>query len=157
MYKFRTMSDERDSAGNLLPDNKRLSAFGKFLRSTSLDELPELLNVIKGDMSIVGPRPLLMRYLPFFTDKEYVRHNMRPGITGLAQIKGRNHLSWEQRLAFDVWYVENWSIFLDVKILFLTFLAVLNKKGVDVDPSGRMMDLDEERSLAEKNNNADSS
>lgn len=147
MFKFRTMTDERDADGNLLPDNYRLTSFGKLLRSTSLDELPELVNVLKGDMSLVGPRPLLMKYLPFFTDKEKLRHNMRPGITGWAQVKGRNHLPWGERLSLDVWYINNWSLWLDMKILFETFLTVIQKRGVEVNPSGRMLDLDEERSL----------
>jgi sugar transferase EpsL len=150
MYKFRTMTDDRDLAGNVLPDANRLTPFGRLLRSTSLDELPELINVLKGDMSLVGPRPLLMKYLPFFTDEEKLRHNMRPGITGWAQVKGRNHLPWNQRLALDVWYVNNWSLWLDLKILCETFLTVINRRGVEVNPSGRMLDLDEERSLSGK-------
>lgn len=146
IYKFRTMKDLRDENGNLLPDEQRLTRFGAFLRSTSLDELPELINVLKGDMSLVGPRPLLMEYLPFYTEREKLRHSVKPGITGWAQINGRNLLSWNERLEMDVWYVENWSILLDIKILFLTVIAVLNKKGLIVNPRSVMLDLDEERS-----------
>ncbi|MGA2798278.1 MAG: sugar transferase, partial [Thermoguttaceae bacterium] len=120
VYKFRTMTDNRDSQGNLLPDALRLTALGKFLRKTSLDEFPQLYNVLRGEMSLVGPRPLCMEYLPYFTEREQLRHTVRPGITGWGQIHGRNQVSWDDRLAFDVWYVENWSFFLDLKILALT-------------------------------------
>jgi len=116
LYKFRTMLDLRDEHGNLLPDEKRLTRVGRFLRNWSLDELPEFWNVLKGDMSLVGPRPLLMEYLPFYTEREKLRHSVKPGITGWAQINGRNLLSWNERLEMDVWYVENWSILLDIKI-----------------------------------------
>ena len=146
LYKFRTMLDLRDERGNLLPDEKRLTRVGRFLRNWSLDELPQFWNVLKGDMSLVGPRPLLMEYLPFYTEREKLRHSVKPGITGWAQINGRNLLSWNERLEMDVWYVENWSILLDIKILFLTVIAVLNKKGLIVNPRSVMLDLDEERS-----------
>ncbi|MEI7590673.1 MAG: sugar transferase, partial [Deltaproteobacteria bacterium] len=114
MYKFRTMTDERDSDGNLLPDEKRLTKFGKFLRSTSLDELPELWSVLKGDMSLVGPRPLLVEYLPLYTSEQMRRHEVKPGITGWAQVNGRNNISWEDKFKLDVWYVDNQSIWLDI-------------------------------------------
>jgi len=146
LYRFRTMLDLRDKHGNLLPDEKRLTPVGRFLRNWSLDELPQFWNVLKGDMSLVGPRALLMEYLPFYTEREKLRHSVKPGITGWAQINGRNLLSWNERLEMDVWYVENWSILLDIKILFLTVIAVLNKKGLIVNPRSVMLDLDEERS-----------
>ena len=130
IYKFKTMADERDSNGNLLPDSERLTKFGCFLRSASLDELPELLNVIKGDMSIVGPRPLLVEYLDRYTSEQARRHEVKPGITGWAQVNGRNRLSWEERFKLDVWYVDNWSIGLDVKIIFLTLIKMLNREGI---------------------------
>ncbi|MFW6046943.1 MAG: sugar transferase [Candidatus Woesearchaeota archaeon] len=125
MYKFRTMTNEKDVNGQLLPDEKRITNFGKFLRKTSIDELPELLNVVKGDMSLIGPRPLLIKYLPFYTENERKRHQVRPGITGLSQVNGRNTLNWENRLKLDVIYVENMSFKLDLKILFKTFLTVI--------------------------------
>lgn len=130
MYKFRTMTDARDENGNLLPDNQRLTKFGQFLRSTSLDELPELFNVLKGDMSLVGPRPLLMEYLERYTPEQARRHEVRPGITGWAQINGRNALSWEEKFKLDVWYVDNWSLWLDIKILFLTVVKTLRREGI---------------------------
>jgi sugar transferase EpsL len=130
MYKFRTMSDARDSAGNLLPDEQRMTRFGRFLRSTSLDELPELFNVLKGDMSLVGPRPLLLQYLERYTPEQARRHEVKPGITGWAQINGRNALSWEEKFALDVWYVDHQSLWLDIKILFLTLWKVLKREGI---------------------------
>lgn len=130
MLKFRTMTDGRDKKGNLLPDEVRLTAFGKLLRSTSLDELPELLNVLKGDMSLVGPRPLLMEYLPLYSPEQARRHQVRPGITGWAQVNGRNALSWEDKFALDVWYVDNWSIELDLRILAKTVGAVFKRHGI---------------------------
>ncbi len=130
MYKFRTMTNAGDAAGNLLPDAERLVPFGRFLRSTSLDELPELFNVIKGDMSLVGPRPLLMEYLDRYTPEQFRRHEVRPGITGWAQVNGRNAISWEERFKLDVWYVDNWSLWLDCKILALTFLKTLKREGI---------------------------
>ena len=131
IYKFRTMSDERDAGGNLLPDEKRLTRFGKFLRKTSLDELPELFNVLKGDMSLVGPRPLLMEYLPLYSKEQMRRHEVKPGITGWAQVNGRNTLSWEDKFKMDVWYVDNISFRLDAKILFLTIWKVLKSEGIN--------------------------
>jgi lipopolysaccharide/colanic/teichoic acid biosynthesis glycosyltransferase len=146
LTKFRTMTDERDGEGNLLPDGERLTGFGRLLRSTSLDELPELFNVLKGDMSIVGPRPLLMRYMPYFTERERLRFTVLPGITGWAGVNGRNTTSWDERCRLDVWYVEHRSLWLDVKIMFLTFSKVLTRSGVLVDAKSTMMlNLDEER------------
>jgi len=145
MIKFRTMRESYDSSGKLLPDSERLTRFGNFLRSSSLDELPELWNVLKGDMSLVGPRPLLVRYLDYYTDIERVRYQVRPGITGWAQVNGRNESSWDARLAHDVWYVKNQSFLLDLKILVMTALRVVKSDGVVVDPSAQMLDLDEER------------
>lgn len=131
MIKFRTMTDERDAEGNLLPNEQRLPKFGKMLRATSLDEMPELWNVIKGDMSIVGPRPLLMEYLPLYNEEQAKRHNVRPGMTGHAQVNGRNAISWEKKFELDVWYVENQSIWLDFKIMFQTVKKVLFKEGIN--------------------------
>ena len=134
MYKFRTMSDRRDANGDLLPDSQRLGRFGRFLRSSSLDELPELLNVIRGDMSLVGPRPLLPEYLPLYDENQARRHEVRPGITGWAQVKGRNALSWPEKFELDVWYVDHQSMALDLRILFLTVGQVL--KTSDVSQEG---------------------
>jgi len=134
LYKFRTMSDEKDSEGNLLPDSKRMTPFGHKLRALSLDELPELINILKGDMSIVGPRPLLVRYLPFYNDEEKQRHSVRPGLTGLAQIHGRNSVEeWEKRFAYDLEYVKNITFLNDCKIIFRTIKSVFVSEGV-VDP-----------------------
>jgi sugar transferase EpsL len=133
LVKFRTMTDRRDAHGQLLPDAERLTAFGRFLRSTSLDELPELWNVLKGDMSIVGPRPLLMEYVPLYTRDQARRHNVRPGITGWAQVNGRNAISWEEKFALDIWYVENQSLWLDVRIIVQTFRNVLTRHGVTAE------------------------
>lgn len=130
MAKFRTMRDDRDGEGRQLPDAQRLTSVGRFLRSTSLDELPELWNVLKGDMSMVGPRPLLMQYLPLYSVEQARRHEARPGITGWAQINGRNALSWEEKFRLDVWYVDNQSVWLDLKILWLTFRKVLIREGI---------------------------
>lgn len=130
MYKFRSMKNAIDTSGNPLPDAERLTPFGQKLRSTSLDELPELWNVLKGDMSLVGPRPLLMEYLPLYNKEQYRRHEMRPGITGWAQINGRNAISWEDKFKLDVWYVDNQSLKLDLKILLLTIKKVFIKEGV---------------------------
>ena len=131
MYKFRTMTDARDSQGNLLPDEQRLTRFGQFLRSTSLDELPEFFNVLKGDMSLVGPRPLLMRYLERYTPEQVLRHRVRPGITGWAQVHGRNVITWEEKFALDVWYVDHWSLWLDIKILTRTIIKTLKREGIN--------------------------
>jgi len=145
LRKFRTMTDERDVEGNLLPDEQRLTRLGRFLRRTSLDELPELFNVIKGEMSLVGPRPLLMKYMPFFTERERKRLDMPPGITGLAQVSGRNNVSWDERLELDAQYVERWTLLLDMRILFLTLIKVLRREGVQELPRSTMLDLDVER------------
>ena len=138
MVKFRTMLDARDDNGNLLPDSDRLTHFGRFLRSSSLDELPELWNVLKGDMSLVGPRPLLMEYLPLYSIEQFRRHDERPGVTGWAQINGRNTLSWEDKFALDVWYVENRNLWLDIKILFLTVKKVVVRDGISADGEATM-------------------
>ncbi|WP_431603778.1 sugar transferase [Alcanivorax profundi] len=130
MAKFRTMTDARDANGDLLPDADRLTGFGQFLRSSSLDELPELWNVLKGDMSLVGPRPLLMEYLPLYSERQARRHEVRPGVTGWAQINGRNALSWDEKFELDVWYVENRTLWLDIKILFLTVWKVVKRDGI---------------------------
>lgn len=135
MVKFRTMTEHRNKEGALLPDDKRLTSFGKFLRSTSLDELPELWNVFNGQMSLVGPRPLLLEYLPLYTPEQYRRHMIRPGITGWAQINGRNSISWEEKFKLDVWYVDNCSLWLDVKILFLTIKKVFIREGISAEGS----------------------
>jgi lipopolysaccharide/colanic/teichoic acid biosynthesis glycosyltransferase len=130
MYKFRTMTNEKDEQGCLLPDEQRLTRLGRFLRSTSLDELPELFNVLKGDMSLVGPRPLLMRYLDRYSTVQARRHEVKPGITGWAQINGRNAITWEEKFVLDVWYVDNWSLWLDMKILAMTVVKVLKREGI---------------------------
>ena len=133
MVKFRTMRDAFDANGNPLPDSERMTDFGRFLRSSSLDELPELWNVIKGDMSLVGPRPLLMEYLPLYDEVQIRRHDARPGVTGWAQINGRNALSWEEKFKLDVWYVDNQSLWLDLKIIFLTIKKVLIRDGISAE------------------------
>jgi len=133
VFKFRTMTDEVDSEGKLLPDSERLTDFGLKLRALSIDELPQLFNVLLGDMSFVGPRPLLMEYLPLYSDEQLRRHNVLPGITGWAQINGRNSLSWEEKFKLDVWYVDNHSFFLDLKILFLTIKKIFIREGISAD------------------------
>jgi len=130
LYKFRTMKVSRNEEGNLLPDSERLTSLGRLLRSFSLDELPELINVLRGEMSLVGPRPLLMQYLERYTPEQARRHDVLPGMTGWAQVNGRNLLTWEDKFRFDVWYVDNWSVWLDVKILLLTLLGVLWREGI---------------------------
>lgn len=131
LYKFRTMTNDKDSLGNLLPSDERLTKLGKILRSLSLDELPELFNILKGDMSIVGPRPLLIKYLPLYNSRQRLRHKVRPGLTGLAQISGRNLLSWEEKFELDVRYVETLSFFLDIKIIVKTFFKVFAREGIN--------------------------
>ena len=133
LYKFRTMTDKRDEKGNLLPDSERLTKFGSMLRSTSLDELPEMFNILKGDMSLIGPRPLLVEYLPYYTEEERLRHSVRPGLTGLAQVSGRNYLAWDKRLAKDVEYVNYISFIMDVRIIIKTIMVVFKKEDVSVD------------------------
>ena len=130
-YKFRTMTNDYDADGNLLPDAQRLTTLGQFLRKTSLDELPQLFNVLKGDMSLVGPRPLLVRYLDRYTPEQARRHQVKPGITGWVQVNGRNSLSWEEKFQLDVWYVEHWSLWLDLKIIFLTVIKVVLRDGIN--------------------------
>lgn len=130
IIKFKTMNDKKDAQGNLLSDAERLTVIGKFVRKTSLDEIPQLLNVIKGDMSLVGPRPLLPQYLPLYNEEQKKRHNVRPGITGWAQVNGRNAISWQQKFEYDVWYVQNISLSLDIKILFLTVKKVFVSEGI---------------------------
>ena len=138
MIKFRTMTDQRGPDGQLLPDAERLTSFGRFLRSTSLDELPELWNVLKGDMSLVGPRPLLMEYLPLYSDEQARRHETRPGITGWAQVNGRNTIEWPEKFVMDVWYVDNQNFWLDIKILFLTIKKVLVRDGISAEGEATM-------------------
>jgi len=138
IYKFRTMTNETDTGGNLLPDEQRLVGIGKFIRSTSLDELPQLFNVLKGEMSFVGPRPLLIEYLDLYSDKQKKRHDVKPGITGWAQVNGRNAISWEQKFELDVWYVDNQSFSLDMKILWMTFLKVVKRSDISSNTSATM-------------------
>lgn len=142
MYKFRTMTDEKDENGNLLPDEVRLTAFGKKLRSTSLDELPEFFNILKGDMSFIGPRPLLVKYLPYYNERERLRHSVRPGLTGYAQAHGRNAISWEKKFEYDVWYVEHLTFLTDIKVIIDTVKTVLSHDGVVLNA---LEDFDEYR------------
>lgn len=138
VIKFKTMTDDRNSSGNLLPDALRLTKIGKFVRSTSLDEIPQLLNVIKGEMSLIGPRPLLVQYLPLYNEIQHRRHEVRPGITGWAQINGRNAINWEQKFEYDIWYVDHISLSLDIKILFKTIQKVFKREGISSDSSATM-------------------
>jgi undecaprenyl phosphate N,N'-diacetylbacillosamine 1-phosphate transferase len=135
VIKFKTMNDKRSQDGKLLPDKERLTSFGKFIRSTSLDELPQLLNVIKGDMSLIGPRPLLVKYLPLYTTEQFRRHDVRPGMTGWAQVNGRNAISWEEKFKLDVWYVDNQSFLLDFRIFILTIKKVLFREDINSNNS----------------------
>ncbi|WP_289709749.1 sugar transferase [Macrococcoides canis] len=145
MYKFRSMSNEKDNKGELLPDSERITSFGKFIRKTSIDELPELFNILKGDMSFVGPRPLSVKYLPYYTDYENRRHEVKPGLTGFAQVNGRNNLSWEERFKKDVYYVDNISFLFDLKIIFLTFYVTLLGKDIVTRGENQIQDFDKER------------
>lgn len=154
MVKFRTMTDERGPDGELLPDAVRLTAFGRWLRATSLDELPELWNVLRGDMSLVGPRPLLMEYLPLYTPEQARRHEVRPGITGWAQVNGRNALSWEDKFRLDVWYVDHRSLWLDMKILWMTVQKVIEREGISASGEATMTAF--RGSATERNNNGGS-
>jgi undecaprenyl phosphate N,N'-diacetylbacillosamine 1-phosphate transferase len=138
VIKFKTMTDERDASGKLLPDAKRLTKVGRFVRSTSLDEIPQLINVIKGDMSLIGPRPLLVQYLPLYNENQKRRHEVRPGITGWAQVNGRNAIRWTQKFEYDVWYVDNISLSLDIKILVRTIIKVFKREGISSDTSSTM-------------------
>ncbi|EHK2349211.1 sugar transferase [Clostridium perfringens] len=141
MMKFRTMKDGVDKDGKLLPDSERLTNFGKILRSTSLDELPELVNILKGDMSLIGPRPLLIEYLPLYSEEQKRRHNVLPGLTGWAQVNGRNSISWGEKFKLDVYYVNNWSLGLDLKIFFLTFYKLFNREGINQDGESTVEDF----------------
>ena len=138
MYKFRTMRNTKDSSGNLLSDNERLTKFGKILRSTSLDELPEFFNILRGEMSLIGPRPLLPEYLPLYSGEQIKRHNVLPGLTGWAQVNGRNSISWTEKFELDVWYVENWSLKLDLKIFFLTIVKVIKREDINQESTVTM-------------------
>ena len=138
LVKFKTMNDKKDENGNLLPDSERLTSLGKFIRKTSLDELPQLFNVIKGDMSLIGPRPLLIEYLPLYNEFQKRRHDVKPGITGWAQVNGRNAISWQKKFEFDVWYVENLSFSLDLKIFWLTILKVFKSEGINQEGMATM-------------------
>lgn len=138
IVKFKTMTDERDDDGNLLPDSVRLTKVGKFVRSTSIDELPQLINVLKGDMALIGPRPLLTEYLPLYNKEQAKRHNVRPGITGWAQCHGRNEISWQEKFKLDVWYVENCSFLTDIKIIITTINTVLNRDGISQEGNATM-------------------
>ena len=135
VMKFKSMTDERDADGNLLPDKERITAVGRFVRKTSIDELPQLINVLKGDMSLIGPRPLLPEYLPYYTEREKLRHTVRPGISGWAQVNGRNNVTWDQKLELDAYYVEHLSLWMDIKVLLTTIKNVLGGKDVNVVPS----------------------
>ena len=146
VIKFKTMTDERDAAGKLLPDAQRLTKVGRFVRSTSIDELPQLVNVLKGDMSLIGPRPLLPEYLPYYSEREQLRHTVRPGITGYAQVHGRNNCSWDAKLEYDAYYVENQTFMLDVSIVLTTFWKVVARTDINVIPSLKGGRLDHERS-----------
>ena len=144
IIKFKTMTDERDAQGKLLPDAQRLTKVGRFVRSTSIDELPQLFNVLKGDMALIGPRPLLPEYLPYYTKREALRHTVRPGISGWAQVHGRNHLSWDEKLELDAYYVEHLTILMDCKVIFTTIKNVLMRKDIEVVPSivlGKLSDV----------------
>ncbi len=146
LYKFRSMTDEKDEDGNLLPDDKRLTKFGRILRSTSMDELPEVINILKGDMSIIGPRPLLVEYLPYYSEREHHRHDVRPGLSGWAQINGRNAIdSWEQRFEYDLEYVNNVSFSFDVKVIFMTVVKVLKRSDIQVGSQIKVGRLDDAR------------
>ena len=142
VVKFKTMTDERDAEGNLLPDKDRLTKVGKFVRSTSLDELPQLINVLKGDMALIGPRPLLPKYLPLYSKEQYRRHEVRPGITGWAQVNGRNNISWRKKFELDVWYVDHCSFFLDIKIIFLTIKKVLFREDISKEGEATTVPFD---------------
>ena len=143
IIKYKTITDERDAEGNLLPDKDRITAVGKFVRKTSIDELPQLINVLKGDMALIGPRPLLPEYLPFYTERERLRHTVRPGISGWAQVNGRNHVLWEERFEYDAYYAEHLSFAMDIRIIIMTFKKVIQRKDIEASPN--LMNFDEYR------------
>lgn len=143
IIKYKTMTDERDAEGNLLPDKDRITAVGKFVRKTSIDELPQLINVLKGDMALIGPRPLLPEYLPYYTERERLRHTVRPGISGWAQVNGRNHVLWEERFEYDAYYTEHLSFAMDIRIIIMTFKKVIQRKDIEASPN--LMNFDEYR------------
>lgn len=143
IIKYKTMTDERDAEGNLLPDKDRITAVGKFVRKTSIDELPQLINVLKGDMALIGPRPLLPEYLPYYTERERLRHTVRPGISGWAQVNGRNHVLWEERFEYDAYYAEHLSFAMDIRIIVMTFKKVIQRKDIEASPN--LMNFDEYR------------
>ena len=143
IIKYKTMTDERDAEGNLLPDKDRITAVGKFVRKTSIDELPQLINVLKGDMALIGPRPLLPEYLPYYTERERLRHTVRPGISGWAQVNGRNHVLWEERFEYDAYYAEHLSFAMDIRIIIMTFKKVIQRKYIEASPN--LMNFDEYR------------
>lgn len=147
IIKFKTMNDRKDEFGNLLPDRERLTKTGRFIRKTSLDEMPQLINVLRGDMSLIGPRPLLLRYLPYYTEAEKLRHTVRPGITGLAQVNGRNTVCWNDRLAYDVEYINSISFITDLQIVYKTIINVISSKHIVIDPESIMQNLDDERKV----------
>lgn len=142
VIKFKSMTDERDADGNLLPDRERLTKVGKFVRATSIDELPQLINVLKGDMALIGPRPLLVRYLPYYTERERLRHTVRPGISGWAQVNGRNNITWDNKLECDAYYAEHVSLWFDLKILWLTFYKVIKREGAIADKKENYLDVE---------------
>ena len=150
VIKFKTMTDERDAEGNLLPDVQRLTKVGRMVRSTSIDELPQLINVLKGDMALIGPRPLLVRYLPYYTEREQLRHTVRPGITGWAQIHGRNLISWDDKLEYDAYYAEHVSLWLDIKIFFMTIVKVLKREGAVADKKENYFDIERQNAKNKK-------
>ena len=156
LYKFRSMTNARDDSGNLLPDDQRLNRLGRFIRAASLDELPELLNVLKGDMSLVGPRPLLPEYLPHYTPEQNRRHDVPPGMTGWVQVKGRNALNWEEKFKLDVWYVDHWSLWLDLKILLLTVMTVIKREGISHANAATMPPFAIDAEAAETDHSEDS-
>lgn len=147
VIKFKSMTDERDAQGNLLPDRERLTKVGKFVRATSIDELPQLFNVLKGDMALIGPRPLLVRYLPYYTERERLRHKVRPGISGWAQVNGRNNISWDNKLECDAYYAEHVSLWLDIKILLLTLYKVIKREGAVADKKENYLDVERKNRL----------
>ena len=150
VMKFKSMTDERDAEGNLLPNEKRITSVGRFIRKTSLDELPQLINVLKGDMALIGPRPLLPEYLPYYTERERLRHTVRPGISGWAQVNGRNAVKWDDRLEMDAYYVEHLGLMMDLKVIFRTIKNVLERKDIEVVPTGRLLSVERANKMNDK-------